>query len=130
MGQAYAVEVLARSVPVPDLDAGFLEGLCRRVAGDEPEEFGDDGAEEDAFCGEEGKDEGPVGRGEFELEWCWSEVGERACSCAERELARAHISSTAFPLCCERRVDIAYRSGLCSPSRRISLIKLRYWNSS
>lgn len=49
--EADAVEVCAGAVPVPDFDAGRGEGEGGCGAGDEPEEFGDDGAEEDAFCG-------------------------------------------------------------------------------
>ena len=49
MGEAHAVEVFAGAVPVPDFDAGGREGEGGGGAGDEPEEFGDDGAEEDAF---------------------------------------------------------------------------------
>lgn len=126
MGQAYAVEVLARSVAVPDLDAGLLEGLCRRVAGDEPEKFGDDGAEEDAFCSEEGKNEGPVGRGEFELEWCWSEVGESACSCAGRELARAHDIFHLFPamLRAASRYSLPVRSMLAVPQNILDQVEV------
>lgn len=47
--QADAIEVFAAAVAVPDLDTGFREGEGRGGAGDEPEEFGDDGAEEDTF---------------------------------------------------------------------------------
>lgn len=47
--KADAVEVGAGGVAVPDFDAGGGEGEGGGRAGDEPEEFGDDGAEEDAF---------------------------------------------------------------------------------
>jgi len=50
MRQADAVEEGAAAVAVPDLDALRGEGEGGRAAGDEPEELGDDGAEEDAFC--------------------------------------------------------------------------------
>lgn len=51
VGEANAVEVGAGAVAVPDLDAGGGEGEGGGVAGDEPEEFVDDGAGEDAFGG-------------------------------------------------------------------------------
>lgn len=56
MGEADAVEVGARAVAVPDLDAGCGEGKGGCAAGDEPEEFGDDGTQEDAFGCQEGQD--------------------------------------------------------------------------
>lgn len=65
--QADAVEELAGAVAVPDLDADVAEGLGRGVALDEPEELGDDGAEEDALRGEEGEDR-PAVIVELELE--------------------------------------------------------------
>ncbi len=49
VGKAYAVEVFAGAISVPDFYAGGGEGEGGRGARDEPEEFGDDGAEEDAF---------------------------------------------------------------------------------
>ena len=57
VGEADAVEEGATAVAVPDLDPLGREGVGGGVAGDEPEEFGDDGAEEDAFGGQEGEDE-------------------------------------------------------------------------
>lgn len=45
------VEELARPVAVPDLDILRAQGGGGRVALDEPQELGDDGAEEDALCG-------------------------------------------------------------------------------
>lgn len=45
------VEVFARAVAVPDFDPRFAEGYGGGRAGDEPEEFGEDGAQEDAFGG-------------------------------------------------------------------------------
>ena len=53
VGEADAVEVLAAAVAVPDLYARFREGQGRSGAGDEPEEFGDDGAEENPLGGQE-----------------------------------------------------------------------------
>lgn len=52
--QADGVEVLTRSVAVPDLDARFREGQRGRRARHEPEQLGDHGAQEDALGGEEG----------------------------------------------------------------------------
>jgi hypothetical protein len=78
--QADGIKVLARSVAVPDLDAGGGEGEGGCGAGDKPEEFGDDGAQEDAFCCEEGEDGRPVCGGEGEFEGARSEEG--VCSCA------------------------------------------------
>lgn len=49
VGETDAVEVFAAAVAVPDFDPGGGEGLRGGAAGDEPEEFGDNGAEEDAF---------------------------------------------------------------------------------
>ena len=57
VGEADAVKEGAGAVAVPDLDALGGERVGGGVAADEPEEFGDDGAEKDAFCGEEGEDE-------------------------------------------------------------------------
>ena len=54
MGKAYAVEVFAGAISVPDFDAGGREWEGGCGARNEPEEFGDDGAEEDAFGGEDG----------------------------------------------------------------------------
>lgn len=51
VGEADAVEVCAGAVAVPDLDAGGGEREGGGAAGDEPEEFVDDGAGEDAFGG-------------------------------------------------------------------------------
>jgi hypothetical protein len=51
MGKADAVEIFSAAVAIPDLYAGFGEGKAGRGAGNEPEEFGDDGADEDAFGG-------------------------------------------------------------------------------
>lgn len=56
MGEAHAVEELAGAVAVPDLDADVAEGGGGGVALDEPEELGDDGAEEDSLGGEQGED--------------------------------------------------------------------------
>ena len=47
--EADAVEEGTGAVAVPDLDALGRERFGGGVAADEPEEFGDDGAEEDAF---------------------------------------------------------------------------------
>lgn len=59
-----AIEIGTRSIAVPDLDAGFGEGEGGGRAADEPEEFGEDGAEEDALGCEEREDEGAAGGGE------------------------------------------------------------------
>jgi hypothetical protein len=67
MGKPVLVEEFARSVAVPDFDTGFGKGEGGGGARDEPEEFGDYGAEEDAFGGEEGEDGGAVGLGEGEF---------------------------------------------------------------
>lgn len=64
-----AVEIRPAAVAVPDLDAGGGQRDGGGAAGDEPEELGDDGAEKDAFGGQEGKDSdwgfGGVGGGGF-----------------------------------------------------------------
>lgn len=52
------VEVFAGAIAIPDFDPGFAEGQGGGRAGDEPEEFGEDGAQEDALGGEEGEDRG------------------------------------------------------------------------
>lgn len=80
MRQADGVEVLARPVAVPDLDAGGGEGQRGGGAGDEPEEFGDDGPQEDAFRREEGQDGRAICGGEGEFEGSRREEG--VCSCA------------------------------------------------
>lgn len=49
LGETDAVEVSAAAVAVPNFDAGGGEGERGCAAGDEPEEFGDDGAQENAF---------------------------------------------------------------------------------
>ena len=49
--EAQVVEELAGAVAVPDFDAFGREGEGGGGALDEPEEFGDYGAGEDAFCG-------------------------------------------------------------------------------
>lgn len=59
-----AIEVAARAVAVPDLDAGFGEGEGGGGAADEPEELGEDGAEKDALGCEEWENGGAAGRGE------------------------------------------------------------------
>lgn len=56
VGEPDAVEIRPAAVAVPDLDAGGGERQRGGAAGDEPEELGDDGAEKDAFGGEEGED--------------------------------------------------------------------------
>lgn len=58
--EADLVEELARAVAVPDLDTLFAQGGGCRAALDEPEELGDDGAEENALCCEEREDGGSV----------------------------------------------------------------------
>ena len=62
--KAEGVEIRARTVGVPDLDAGCGKGEGGGTAGDEPEELGDHGTVEDAFGGEER--EGVVAEGEAE----------------------------------------------------------------
>ena len=49
VGKADAVEVFAGAISVPDFYPGRREGEGGCGARNEPEEFGDDGAEEDAF---------------------------------------------------------------------------------
>lgn len=49
VGKTYAVEVFAGAISVPDLYPGRREGEGGGGARNEPEEFGDNGAEEDAF---------------------------------------------------------------------------------
>ena len=77
--EAQVVEELARAVAVPDLDA--LRGECVRgcVARDEPEELGDDGFGEDAFCGEE-REDGCAAAVEGEFERARGEDGVGACA--------------------------------------------------
>lgn len=70
-----AVEELAGPVAVPDLDADVAEGGGGGVALDEPEQLGDDGAEEDSLCGEEGED-GAAVVVELELEAWGRENGQ------------------------------------------------------
>lgn len=83
-----AVEVGAAAVSIPNLYAGVGEGFAVGTAGDEPEKFAYYGAEEDAFCGEEGEDwsgwlrwvAGWARKGELHL---WGErhgEGARPCS--------------------------------------------------
>ena len=79
VGEAERVEELARAVAVPDFYALGGEGLRGSVAGDEPEELGDDGFGEDAFCGEEREDRG-AGAVEGEFEWARGEDGVGACA--------------------------------------------------
>ena len=50
--KANAIEVLAAAIAVPDLYTGFRERQGRSGAGNEPEEFRNDGAEEDPFGGQ------------------------------------------------------------------------------
>lgn len=59
-----AVKVGARAVAVPDLNARFREGEGGGRAADEPEEFGEDGPEEDTLGCEERENGGAVGGGE------------------------------------------------------------------
>jgi hypothetical protein len=67
VGQADAVEELAGPIAVPDLDTDLVEGEGGCVALDEPEELGDDGAEEDPFCCEQ-REDGAAVVVELELE--------------------------------------------------------------
>lgn len=53
MRQTYRIQILPASIAVPDLDACFLERLRRCVPGNEPENFGDDGAKEDPLGGKQ-----------------------------------------------------------------------------
>lgn len=75
VGESDAIEELAGPVAVPDLDADVAEGGRGCVALDEPEELGDDGAEEDSLCGEQGKD-GAAVVVELELEAWGCENGQ------------------------------------------------------
>jgi len=79
-GEPDAVEVRAAAVAVPDLDAGRGEGERRRRAADEPQELGEDGAQEDALCREQGEEGEAGGAGEREFEGWGREEGERACA--------------------------------------------------
>lgn len=54
--EADLVEVFARAIALPDVDALFREVETVGVAFDEPEEFLDNGTVKDALCGEEGKE--------------------------------------------------------------------------
>ena len=54
MREAEVIEELTRPVAVPDLDPVFAERRRRRVALNEPQQLGDDGAGKDAFGSEEG----------------------------------------------------------------------------
>ncbi len=56
ISEADGVEVSTGAVAVPYFDAGGGEGDGGGGARDKPEEFGDDGAEEDAFGGQKGED--------------------------------------------------------------------------
>lgn len=96
--QADAVEELAGAVAVPDLDADVAEGLGRGVALDEPEELGDDGAEEDTLRGEEGEDRAAVVV-ELELEAWGGEDGQGSCSCAGGGLSVWVCSVRLIDLC-------------------------------
>jgi len=92
VGETDAVEVFTGGVAVPDFYTGGGEGEGGGAAGDEPEELGDDSAEEDAFSGEEGEDGsgglGGVGGGpgEGEAEGGGGEDGKGACSGSMVEL--------------------------------------------
>jgi hypothetical protein len=79
VGESNAVKVFAGSISVPDFYASGCEGEGGGRARDKPEEFGDHGAEDDAFCGE-GEDGHSCWGGEFEFERTLGE--ERLCSCA------------------------------------------------
>lgn len=83
VGQADAVEELAGAVAVPDLDADVAEGGGGGVALDEPEELGDDGAEEDSLGGEQGED-GAAVVVEVEFEAGRGEDGQGASAGAVR----------------------------------------------
>lgn len=54
MGKSDRVEVFAGSVAIPDFDPRGCKGERGCRAADEPEKFGEDGTEEDAFRCEEG----------------------------------------------------------------------------
>lgn len=77
--EAEVVEELARAVAVPDLDALRGESVRGGVAGDEPEELGDDGFGEDAFCGQE-REDGRARAVEGEFEGSWGEDGVGPCA--------------------------------------------------
>lgn len=78
--QPHRVEVLAGAVAVPDLDAGGSEGQRRGGARDEPEQLGDDGAQEDALRGEEREERRPGRCAEGEFEGPRGEEGVGACA--------------------------------------------------
>lgn len=128
VGEPHAVEELAGTVAVPDLDADVAEGGGGGVALDEPEELGDDGAEEDSLCGEQGED-GAAVVVELEFEAGGSEDGQGAGTGAVIVglsvcFAWWWFFATAVLGGC------SYRSGLRSPWSRISRTRLRYWCSS
>lgn len=60
--EAKFVEVFARAVTVPDMDPCFRQWHGRGAAGNEPEEFRGDGAEEDAFGGQKWENSDVGGR--------------------------------------------------------------------
>lgn len=66
--QAQLVEELAGSIAIPDFDSDFAERVRGCVALDEPEQFGDDGASEDAFCREK-REDGTAVVVELEFKW-------------------------------------------------------------
>lgn len=84
--QTDTVEVSARSVAIPDLDAGAGEGEGGGGAANEPEELGEDGAEEDALGCEEGENGRAAGGGEGEFQGRGREDGDGACASPGRVL--------------------------------------------
>ena len=125
--QAYAVEEFSGTIAIPDLDASFREreggGICRN----EPEKFGNDGPGENAFSGEERKDRFVV-TVQREFETLWSEYTKGTCASA---LLKVSVTDRRCKICSRTRMrGCFYRSGLCSPSSRISLTRSRYWYSS
>lgn len=136
MSEPDAVEELAGSVAVPDLDVDVAEGGGGGVALDEPEEFGNDGAEEDSLGGEQGEDGAAVVvELEFEAWGCENGQGTGAGAVSVRKrknglsvyfILRWHGGGS-LPLCW---AGLSYRSGLRSPWSRISRTRLRYWCSS
>lgn len=79
--QAGAVEELARSVAVPDLDAGLGQRQRRRAALDEPQQLRHDGLEKDALCRQQRQDRRSVVV-ERELEGAWRKDAIGSCSCS------------------------------------------------
>lgn len=76
--QPNTIEVLARPVPVPNFNPPLTQVQAIGIRANKPEEFLDDGAEEDSLRGEER--EAVVAQREAELGGC--EEGEGSCACS------------------------------------------------